>query len=173
MLPGEKVVKEFKLVFYRKPNGDCPVSEFLSSLNKVMRFKMMNQFDLLELFGNHPKGDFTKPLGDGIFEVRAQNRTDITRVLFFFDKNRQIVLTNGFVKKTQRLPASELETAKRYRADYLYQTRNSGTKQSDVNEHLTSGPQWRPALDDIVSAAEAKTRSGKKSKNRSKDCRGK
>ena len=65
-------MNEFELVFYQKANGDCPVSDFLSSLNKVMRFKLLHQLDLLELYGNNPKGDFTKPLGDGLFEVRAQ-----------------------------------------------------------------------------------------------------
>lgn len=149
-------MNEFELVFYKKPNGDCPVSDFLSSLNKVMRFKMMHQFDLLELYGNHPKGDFSKPVRDGIFEIRAQNKTDITRVFFFFDKNRQIVLTNGFVKKTQRLPESEIQLAKRYREDYLARAkeREVSNRGGDRQEHPTSGPQWRPKLDDIVGKAQ-------------------
>lgn len=133
-------MKDFELIFYQKDNGDCPVGDFLSSLNKVMRFKLLHQLDLLELYGNHPKGDFTKPLGDGIFEVRAQNKTDITRILFFFDKNKKNILTNGFVKKTQRLPASELETAKRYRADYF--TREKGITSS--TPPLKSHPMTRP-----------------------------
>lgn len=57
-------MKGFELIFYRKSNGDCPVSDFLTSLNTVMRYKMLHQLDLLELYGNHPKGDFTKPLGE-------------------------------------------------------------------------------------------------------------
>ena len=152
-------MNDFELIFYKKPNGDCPVSEFLSSLNKVMRYKMMQKLDMLELFGNHPKGDFTKHLDDGIFEVRAQNRTDITRILFFFDKNKQIVLTNGFVKKTQRIPAAELETAKRYRAEYLARTKekeNAGIE-SNAPSHITNGPKWRPKLDDIVTDARSKS----------------
>lgn len=145
-------MEDFELIFYRKSNGDCPVSDFLSSLNKVMRFKLLHQLDLLELYGNHPKGDFTKPLGEGIFEVRAQNKTDITRILFFFDKNKKIILTNGFVKKTQRLPASELETAKRYRADYLSREKDRSSN-APQKSHVTIGPQWRPKLDDLVADA--------------------
>lgn len=166
-------MKEFELVFYKKPNGDCPVGEFLSSLNKVMRFKMMHQFDLLELYGNKPKGDFSKFVKDGIFEVRAQNKTDITRVLFFFDKDRKIILTNGFVKKTQRLPNSELETAMRYRADYLAREQER-TAQAGKNpsEHQTSGPKWRPRLDDIVAEANNKSNAKGKSNSKSLDHRG-
>ena len=62
-------MKEFELIFYKKANGDCPVSDFLASLNKVMRFKLMHQLDMLELYGNNPKGDFSKFVNDGIFEV--------------------------------------------------------------------------------------------------------
>ena len=32
---------------------------------------------------------------------------------------RRIVLTNGFIKKTQKTPRDEIDKAKRYRADYL------------------------------------------------------
>lgn len=148
-------MKEFELVFYRKSNGDCPVSDFIASLNKVMRYKMMNKLDMLELYGNHPKGDFTKHLDDGIFEVRAQNKTDITRILFFFDKNRQIVLTNGFVKKTQRLPAAELEAAKRYRDDYFARSKAQelAGREEDRQGYVTAGPKWRPKLDELVADA--------------------
>lgn len=148
-------MKEFELVFYRKENGDCPVGDFISSLNKVMRNKMMRAMDCLELYGNRPKGDFSKFVEDGIFEVRAQTKTDITRIMFFFDSNRQIVLLNGFVKKTQRLPASELETAKRYRADYLARAKDkeSGARDDGRKEYATVGPQWRPKLDEIVNEA--------------------
>lgn len=57
--------------------------------------------------------------GDGIFEIRTKFGSDITRVLYFFVIGRRIILTNGFVKKTQKTPASEIALAKQYRADYL------------------------------------------------------
>jgi len=163
-------MKDFELVFYKKPNGDCPVSDFISSLNKVMRFKLMHSLDLLELYGNKPKGDFSKFVKDGIFEVRAQNRTDITRVFYFFDKNRKIVLTNGFVKKTQKIPASELETARKYRADYLTreEERSSNERNAAPAGHHTKGPQWRPKFDDIVSDAQGRSSSqAKQTQNKS------
>ena len=119
-------MNDFEIVFYQRANGECPVGDFLDSLNKVMRFKMMNKLDMLELYGNHPRGDYSKFVDEGIFELRAQTKTDITRIMFFFDENRKIVLTNGFVKKTQK------------------------------SSRITSGPQWRPKLDDIVSSADAR-----------------
>lgn len=36
-------MNDFEIVFYRRSSGECPVCDFLDSLNKVMRFKMMHQ----------------------------------------------------------------------------------------------------------------------------------
>ena len=55
----------------------------------------------------------------GIFELRAKVGTDISRVLYFFYYEGRIVLTHGFIKKTQRTPAGENEKAKKYRRDYI------------------------------------------------------
>ena len=58
-------------------------------------------------------------MGDGIFELRAKVGSDISRVLYFFVVGRTVVLTNGFIKKTQKTPPAEIERAKQYREDYL------------------------------------------------------
>lgn len=55
----------------------------------------------------------------GIFELRAKVGTDISRVLYFFYYEGRIVLTHGFIKKTQRTAAGEIEKAKKYRRDYI------------------------------------------------------
>ncbi len=54
-----------------------------------------------------------RPLGDGIYEVRtslAQNR--IARTLFYIDKKGRMVLLHGFIKKTQKTAAEDLELAR-------------------------------------------------------------
>ena len=42
-----------------------------------------------------------------------------TRILYFFYEGANIILTNSFVKKTQKTPAQEIKLAKLRRADYL------------------------------------------------------
>ena len=61
---------------------------------------------------------FSRHLDDGIFELRTVQGSDITRVLYFFVAGGEIVLTHGFVKKTQKTPAREIERAKRMREDW-------------------------------------------------------
>ena len=75
------------------------------------RTQQKNGYDLRE--------PYSKPIGDGIFELRAQVATNISRVLYFFVVNGKAVLTHGFVKKTDKTPKTEIARAKRYREDYL------------------------------------------------------
>lgn len=44
--------------------------------------------------------------------------SDITRVLYFFFIGKRAILTNGFVKKTQKTPPAAIELARKYKADY-------------------------------------------------------
>ena len=82
---------------------------------------------------------FSKPLGDGIFEVRAKQGSDISRVLYFFVVGKRVILTNGFIKKTAKTPPREIERAKRYRAEA------TGINQADISrlESGTANPSLR------------------------------
>lgn len=42
--------------------------------------------------------------------------------MYFFVVGRKAILTNGFVKKTQKTPKEEIELAKTYRSNYLKRT---------------------------------------------------
>lgn len=61
----------------------------------------------------------------GFFEIRTKFGSDITRVLYFFVVGKKVILTNGFIKKTQKTPASEITLAKQYRTDYLVRKESS------------------------------------------------
>jgi len=109
----------FDVEYYEKEDGTFPAEEFILSLDTKMQAKMFRELELLETFGNELREPHSKPLGDGIYEVRAKFASDITRVLYFFVVDKKIILTNGFVKKTQKTPVNEIELAKKYRKDYL------------------------------------------------------
>lgn len=108
---------------YDTEDGKCPVQDFMSSLQPKMLAKVLKTIDLLECNGNELREPYSKPLSDGIFELRINQGTDITRVLYFFFVGNKAVLTNGFVKKTRKTPTSEIALAKKYKADY--ERRNS------------------------------------------------
>jgi len=84
-----------------------------------MRAKMVDTISILQDNGYELREPYSKHLSEGIFELRAKLGTDITRVLYFFYVDRHIILTNGFIKKTNKTPTKEIERAKKYRSDYL------------------------------------------------------
>lgn len=75
-------------------------------------------YDLLEQNGPALRLPYSGPPGDGIFELRTKQGSDITRVLYFFFVGNKAILTNGFVKKTQKTPSAVIKLAKKYKADY-------------------------------------------------------
>jgi phage-related protein len=108
----------YEIIFYDSEDGRCPVQEFLDSLNPKLLAKTLRTIDLLEHNGPQLREPYSKMLEDGIFELRTKQSSDITRVLYFFFVGKRIVLTNGFVKKSQKTPKAEKELARKYKADY-------------------------------------------------------
>lgn len=110
---------KFEVEFYEKENGSCPVEEFLLSLDKKMRAKLVGLMGILQEKGNLLREPHSKHIEDGIFELRGKIGTDIVRVLYFFCYEGNIIFTNGFVKKVQKTPKKEIDKAKKYRKDYM------------------------------------------------------
>ena len=108
----------FDIEFYALPDGRRPVEEFLDSLPTKMRIKAIDSLDLLERYGNQLRMPYSKALNDGLFELRIKFSSDISRIFYFFYVGNKIVVTNGFVKKTQKTPQAQLVKAQKYKKDY-------------------------------------------------------
>ena len=109
----------FQVKFYETKDGKQPVAAFLDSLDVKMAAKLIGLLEILEEYGPALRMPYSKALGDGIFELRCVFGNNATRVLYFFYSGRTIVLTNGFVKKTQKTPTKEIHLAKERRSDWL------------------------------------------------------
>jgi phage-related protein len=77
-------------------------------------------FDLIRFEKQVPKKFFKRLENtDGIYEIRVITAFKSIRVLCFFDKGELIVLTNCFIKKTQKTPRQEIKMAEKLKAEYL------------------------------------------------------
>ena len=114
----------FKVEFYDKTNGTKPAKDFITGLSPKMRAKMLRVISVLEVNGSELREPYSKHLDEGIFELRGQVGSDISRVLYFFVIGQKVILTHGFVKKTKKTPISEIEKAKNYRTEYLNRKEN-------------------------------------------------
>lgn len=61
---------------------------------------------------------FVKFIRDGIYEVRATHDGNIYRAFFTFDDGNIVMLFNGFQKKTQKTPESEINKAIKIKNEY-------------------------------------------------------
>ena len=110
---------QFQVEFYETEDGRTPTREFLDSLEPKMNVKMVGLMEILEERGYSLREPYSAPLEDGIFELRAVQGSNISRALFFFYVEGRIVITHGFIKKTQKTPRAQIELAKKYRSDFL------------------------------------------------------
>lgn len=107
------------ILFYAKENGVQPAKEFIENCNPKMKAKILKTLKLLQENGNALGEPYSKHLRGGIFELRVNLGNNVSRILYFFFCNGKIILTNGFVKKTQRTPNKEIKLADTYRKDYI------------------------------------------------------
>lgn len=56
---------------------------------------------------------YTRPFGDGLFEIRARGPEGIGRAFFCTLVGRRIVILHGFIKKSQETPNKELRIARK------------------------------------------------------------
>lgn len=106
--------------FYKRSNGRQPVVEFLDSLSGKQAKKVTWTLQLIEEMDRPPKQYFKKLVGTNqLWEIRVRIGKDAIRLLGFIDKGKFVVLTNGFMKKSQKTPKIEIELAEKRRKDYL------------------------------------------------------
>ncbi|MEP6646012.1 MAG: type II toxin-antitoxin system RelE/ParE family toxin [Saprospiraceae bacterium] len=80
---------------------------------------MLRTFRIIEYVQHVPEQYLKHIAGtDGLYEILIQQGSDIFRIFCFFDQGQLVVLTNGYQKKTQRTPKSEIEKTLRIKKQY-------------------------------------------------------
>jgi len=64
-------------------------------------------------YGPNLKEPHTKALGNGLYEMRLKSMEGIARILYCTVIGKRIVMLHGFIKKTDKTPPKELETARK------------------------------------------------------------
>lgn len=107
--PGKRV----PAIFFRTEAGGEPVREWLKRLPWQDDRRRIG-YDVQTVEFGWPLGmPACRPLRDGIYEVRTElTQKRIARVLFYIDKLGRMVLLHGFIKKTRRTPAADLNLAR-------------------------------------------------------------
>ena len=106
--PNEPILA---VVFYRTDAGNEPVREWLKSPSREDRRAIGEDIKTAQY--GWPLGmPLIRKLERGLWEVRSNINQGIARVLFAVDGNMMILL-HGFIKKSQKTPLTDLNTARR------------------------------------------------------------
>lgn len=86
---------------------------FIFDLPATLQARYIGLTDRMRIVGANLGEPHTKAMGDGLFELRLMGAEGIARMMYCTLPGRRIVMLHGFVKKTQKTPRAELETALR------------------------------------------------------------
>ena len=114
------------IIFYKTENGKSPVEEFLDTLTSKQAQKVTWVLRVIRDLNQIPQEYFKKLVNTEIWEVRVKSGNNIFRILGFKDGLNFVVLTNGFQKKTQKTPKSEIELAERRMREYKKRGEKNG-----------------------------------------------
>jgi len=88
---------------------DEPLEEFIESLEKLTIAKVLRTIDLLKLFGPRLEMPHAKRISKQLFELRIRGKQEV-RIFYTFYKNK-IILLQGFIKKSTKIPKKEINNA--------------------------------------------------------------
>jgi len=98
---------------------DPRANKELKKFSRVVQLKFKTLFEILETEGKLEE-PFGRKLvgGENLFEARVKYMGQ-WRAIYGYREVEEIVILSAFVKKTQNMPLTELEKARKRLADYL------------------------------------------------------
>ena len=115
------------ILFYISPAGFNPVQDFLDNLSYKQAEKVLWVLKIIKEMDRVPASYFKKLVNtDDIWEARITIGGNIFRILGFMAENSFVILTNGFHKKRQETPTSEIALAESRKKDYLNRRKHYG-----------------------------------------------
>ena len=111
---------EFTVELYETPDGGRVVEAELEAIEgdtPVLYDLLVAGLNKLRRRDYH-RPPLCEPLGGGLFELRV-GRKDTARAAWFFHAGQRIIVVRCFVKKSQKMPRTELKLAHKRMAEYL------------------------------------------------------
>lgn len=99
--------KDNFVIFYK--SQDLKVQQKIEYVLDLVRFETRVPTKFFKLLENT----------DGIWEVRVITTFRSIRILCFYDEGNLVVLTNCFLKKSQKTPRKEIKMAERMKKEYM------------------------------------------------------
>lgn len=115
----------YNLEFYQAKNNRNYGLEFFASIikgnkeQKKLASKLVQGVDILCQRGPLLTQPWTKQMKPNLYELRAKEGSNIARMFYSFGLDGKIWFFNGFIKKSDKTPESELEKALQLKRECL------------------------------------------------------
>ena len=111
---------KWKVLYYSENEKEASEIElFIESKDERNQAKILAWLEKLEELGPNLPRPYADILTDGIHELRIKLSGNQIRILYFFCFKNFIILTNQFVKNTDKVPKNEINKAKKRRDNFL------------------------------------------------------
>ena len=108
----------YNVIQFVSARGENYIEGFINSFPRNVIGKILARIEYLARYGPEAKPPYVKILRDKIYELRLSCGNLEIRLLYFYDKS-DIILTHGFLKKTDSVPQGEINRAISLRAEYF------------------------------------------------------
>ncbi len=108
-----------KIVAYKHYFEEFLLNQPIKVQNKIYKILEIIEYQQVipTIYLEHIKGT------EELYETKYSLGSNIWRVFCFFDEGRLVILLNGFQKKTQKTPKSEISIALRLKEEYFEEKR--------------------------------------------------
>jgi mRNA-degrading endonuclease RelE of RelBE toxin-antitoxin system len=111
----------FEICCWKEDKGECPFEDFFKELKENGHPDLGQMLRLIKRsaeLGPPRNIEMSRALegrnAEGLWEFKA----GAIRVIWFYERNKIIVCTHGFLKKGRKTPASEIKLAQKTRSKY-------------------------------------------------------
>jgi phage-related protein len=113
-------MSEYRVAYYEdSKTGQQPVVEYIDGFRHKERLKIFKTIETLRAREGRLPEPYSKHVGGKIWELRIQFSPLAHRILYVALEGKLLLMLHGFTKKTEKLPAQELERAMRNYQDAL------------------------------------------------------
>ncbi|MBM9575548.1 type II toxin-antitoxin system RelE/ParE family toxin [Leptospira sp. 201903070] len=114
------MVRKWKVYYYSESEDEeSEIEAFINSKDDRNQAKILAWIEKLEELGPNLPRPYADILKDGIHELRIKLSGDQVRILYFFCYKDYVILTNQFIKRSDKVPKSEIDKAVKRREKFL------------------------------------------------------
>jgi phage-related protein len=103
----------FVINYWQNPSGKAPVEKYIDNIhNKEERAEILATLNGIQQHGTDAVGVDFRQIDGKLWELKIRTHGNQHRIFYVVLQRNEMILLHAYLKKTQRTPVNEIETAK-------------------------------------------------------------